>query len=357
MSTPPSAGIVLTPGPSRALRSAHFTKTLDLNSLVSVFWKSYSMTIKNVGKYRASEGLMACAGKGWRWLPVMDSEANEVVQQYMLDNGIGEAWLGLIQSIDGNRQWMATREVITDSSYSNWDENHPQRGYAYMVAATGKWKSMLTSEEKTTLCVAVARACTLPSGSMLANGQSASEACELCTCTYGFLNCKADPACTSGNTQGCDYKGSLVPVGQSIDIGCQSCTCNRAGGALDCTSCEMIDGTTGTAHETQYRLREECPPSYRDLGFRVSPKCPPSYRDLGFRWTRCSEEGANGCDRTCEEPTTTCNRRCADMCKCPPERPFLFHGVCKPECPGRRYSPVIVQGISGQQFPEGGTVS
>eukprot|EP00116_Pleurobrachia_bachei_P006471 sb/3466733/ len=45
---------------------------------------------------------------------------------------------------------MATREVITDSSYSNWDVNHPQRGYAYMVAATGKWKSMLTSEDVTT---------------------------------------------------------------------------------------------------------------------------------------------------------------------------------------------------------------
>lgn len=32
----------------------------------------------------------------------MDIVSNERLQQYMLDNGIKEAWLGLIQSLDGN---------------------------------------------------------------------------------------------------------------------------------------------------------------------------------------------------------------------------------------------------------------
>ena len=31
----------------------------------------------------------------------MDEESNERVQQYLLDNDIKEAWLGLIQSMDG----------------------------------------------------------------------------------------------------------------------------------------------------------------------------------------------------------------------------------------------------------------
>jgi hypothetical protein len=30
----------------------------------------------------------------------MDEESNERLQQYLLDNGIKEAWLGLIQNID-----------------------------------------------------------------------------------------------------------------------------------------------------------------------------------------------------------------------------------------------------------------
>ena len=31
----------------------------------------------------------------------MDEESNERVQQYLLDNDMEEAWLGLIQSMDG----------------------------------------------------------------------------------------------------------------------------------------------------------------------------------------------------------------------------------------------------------------
>ena len=32
----------------------------------------------------------------------MDEESNRRVQQYLLDNDIAEAWLGLIRSMDGN---------------------------------------------------------------------------------------------------------------------------------------------------------------------------------------------------------------------------------------------------------------
>ena len=45
--------------------------------------------------------------------------------------------------------------------------------------------------------------------------------------------------------------------------------------------------------------------------------------------------------------------RCTPRCMCPPDKPYLLHGFCKAECPGRRYSPVIVEGLSNRKLPEG----
>lgn len=48
---------------------------------------------------------------------------------------------------------MATREIATSDSYTNWAAGHPRPGYVYMEAATGKWKTEYSAATRVTLCV------------------------------------------------------------------------------------------------------------------------------------------------------------------------------------------------------------
>ena len=48
----------------------------------------------------------------FRWVPVMNEESNGRLQEYLLDNGIEEAWLGLIQSMGGTLIFNGTPMII-----------------------------------------------------------------------------------------------------------------------------------------------------------------------------------------------------------------------------------------------------
>ena len=52
---------------------------------------------------------------------------------------------------------MATREIATSDSYTNWASGHPKPGYVYMDAATGKWKTEYSAATRVTLCVELER--------------------------------------------------------------------------------------------------------------------------------------------------------------------------------------------------------
>ena len=52
---------------------------------------------------------------------------------------------------------MATREIATQDSYTNWAAGHPKPGYVYMDAATGKWKTEYSAATRVTLCVELER--------------------------------------------------------------------------------------------------------------------------------------------------------------------------------------------------------
>ena len=52
---------------------------------------------------------------------------------------------------------MATREIATSDSYTNWAAGHPKPGYVYMDAATGKWKTEYSAATRVTLCVELER--------------------------------------------------------------------------------------------------------------------------------------------------------------------------------------------------------